>query len=41
MVKRQFGAADDSEVLVGRQALSVWVIKYALRGRLDSGAGSP
>lgn len=30
LVKRLLGAADESEVLVGGQALSVWIVKYGL-----------
>jgi hypothetical protein len=31
LVKRLLGAADETEVLVGGQALSVWIVKYGLR----------
>ena len=30
LVKRLLGAADDTEVLVGGQALSVWIVRYGL-----------
>ena len=35
LVKRLLGAADDTEVLVGGQALSVWIVKYGLQLPLD------
>jgi hypothetical protein len=31
LVKRLLGAADETEVLVGGQALSVWIVKYGLQ----------
>ena len=31
LVKRLLGAAGDTEVLVGGQALSVWIVKYGLQ----------
>ncbi len=31
LVKRLLGAADENEVLVGGQALSVWIVKYGLQ----------
>lgn len=31
LVKRLLGTADDTEVLVGGQALSAWIVKYALQ----------
>ena len=35
LVKRLLGAADETEVLVGGQALSVWIVKYGLQLPLD------
>lgn len=31
LVKRLLGAAGNTEVLVGGQALSVWIVKYGLQ----------
>lgn len=35
LVRRLLGAADETEVLVGGQALSVWIIRYGLQLPLD------
>jgi hypothetical protein len=35
LVKRLLGASDETEVLVGGQALSVWIVKYGLQLPLD------